>query len=53
MVGTEKQMQDLLLQTLMGGIEPEVKVLDFGQVGNVIEDLKKQQVTGRIVIKIS
>lgn len=52
MVGTEAQMEDLLQHALAGTIVPEVKLLDFDQVGNVIEDLKKQQVTGRVVVKI-
>ena len=52
MVGTEVQMEDLLQHALVGTITPEVRVLDFEQVGNVIEDLKKQQVTGRVVVKI-
>ncbi|KAJ4115370.1 hypothetical protein NW768_011222 [Fusarium equiseti] len=52
MVGTEKQLEDLLQHALKGTIVPNVKVLEFDQVGNVIEDLKKQQVTGRIVVKI-
>ncbi|KAI1069249.1 hypothetical protein LB507_008605 [Fusarium sp. FIESC RH6] len=52
MVGTEEQMEDLLQHALAGTISPEVNVLDFDQVGNVIEDLKKQQVTGRVVVKI-
>ncbi|CAG7558760.1 unnamed protein product [Fusarium equiseti] len=52
MVGTEKQMDELLQHALAGTIVPEVKVLEFDQVGNVIEDLKKQQVTGRVVVKI-
>jgi propanol-preferring alcohol dehydrogenase len=52
MVGTEKQMEDLLQHALAGTIVPEIKVLEFDQVGNVIEDLKKQQVTGRVIVKI-
>jgi len=52
MVGTEQQMDELLQHALAGTIVPKVKVLEFDQVGNVIEDLKKQQVTGRIVVKI-
>ncbi|RFN48806.1 hypothetical protein FIE12Z_6861 [Fusarium flagelliforme] len=52
MVGTEKHMEDLLQHALEGTIVPEVKVLEFDRVGNVIESLKKQQVTGRVVVRI-
>ncbi|KAF5676189.1 alcohol dehydrogenase III [Fusarium heterosporum] len=51
-VGTEEQMKELLQHALKGTIVPKVTVLDFKEVGNVIEDLKKQQITGRAVVKI-
>lgn len=45
-------MEELLQHALEGTIVPDVKVLEFEQVGKVIEDLKQQQVTGRVVVKI-
>ncbi|KAF4995283.1 hypothetical protein FGRMN_5248 [Fusarium graminum] len=51
-VGTEEQMAELLQHALKGTIVPKVTVLDFREVGNVIEDLKKQQITGRVVVRI-
>ncbi|QGI97351.1 hypothetical protein CEK26_010420 [Fusarium fujikuroi] len=51
-VGTEEQMEELLQHALEGTILPEVKVLEFEEVGNVIEGLKRQEVTGRIVVRI-
>ncbi|CVL08064.1 related to ADH3-alcohol dehydrogenase III [Fusarium mangiferae] len=51
-VGTEEQMEELLQHALEGTIVPEVKVLEFEEVGNVIEGLKRQEVTGRIVVRI-
>ncbi|KAI1050288.1 hypothetical protein LB506_002045 [Fusarium annulatum] len=51
-VGTEEQMEELLQHALEGSIVPEVKVLEFEEVGNVIEGLKRQEVTGRIVVRI-
>lgn len=45
-------MKELLQHTLEGKIVPEVKVLEFGEVGNVIGDLQRQQVTGRVVVRI-
>ncbi|KAM0248980.1 hypothetical protein ACHAP5_003189 [Fusarium lateritium] len=51
-VGTEEQMRELLQHALDGKIVPEVKILDFGQVGNVIGELQRQQVTGRFVVRI-
>ncbi|KAI1017825.1 hypothetical protein LB504_003849 [Fusarium proliferatum] len=51
-VGTEEQMEELLQHALEGTIVPEVKVLEFEEVGNVIEGLKRQEVTGRVVVRI-
>ncbi|QGI83704.1 unnamed protein product [Fusarium fujikuroi] len=51
-VGTEEQMEELLQHALEGTIVPEVKVLEFEEVGNVIEGLKRQEVTGRIVVRL-
>ncbi|RBA15488.1 alcohol dehydrogenase [Fusarium proliferatum] len=51
-VGTEEQMEELLQHALEGTIVPEVKVLEFEEVGNVIEGLKRQEITGRIVVRI-
>ncbi|KPA38428.1 alcohol dehydrogenase 2 [Fusarium langsethiae] len=51
-VGTETQMEELLQHALAGIIIPDVKVLEFEQVGKVIEDLQQQKITGRVVVKI-
>lgn len=45
-------MKELLQHALEGKIMPEVKVLEFEEVGNVIGDLQRQQVTGRVVVRI-
>ncbi|KAG5795918.1 hypothetical protein H9Q69_005063 [Fusarium xylarioides] len=51
-VGTEEQMKVLLQHALEGTIVPEVKVLEFKEVGNIIEGLKRQEITGRVVVRI-
>ncbi|KAF4448688.1 hypothetical protein F53441_7942 [Fusarium austroafricanum] len=51
-VGTEQQMEELLQHAVDGTIKPEVKVVEFEEVGNVIADLKRQDVTGRVVVRI-
>ncbi|KAF4949507.1 hypothetical protein FSARC_13451 [Fusarium sarcochroum] len=51
-VGTEKQMKELLQHALDGTIVPDVKVLEFEEVGKVVEGLQRQQVTGRVVVRI-
>lgn len=51
-VGTEEQMEELLQHALEGKIVPKVKVLEFEEVGNVIEGLKRQEITGRVVVRI-
>ncbi|RGP72893.1 alcohol dehydrogenase [Fusarium longipes] len=52
-VGTENQLDELLQHAVEGTIVPDVKVLEFEQVGQVIRDLQKQKVTGRIVVRLS
>jgi propanol-preferring alcohol dehydrogenase len=51
-VGTEDQMLELL-QHASDKILPKVTVVGFDQVGTVLEGLKRQDVTGRVVVKIS
>jgi propanol-preferring alcohol dehydrogenase len=51
-VGTEEQMKELLQHASDGKIVPEIKVLKFEEVGNVIGDLQRQQVTGRVVVRL-
>jgi len=45
-------MNELLQHALEGKIVPEVKVLEFKEVANVIEGLKRQEITGRVVVRI-
>lgn len=45
-------MTELLQHALEGTIVPEVQVLEFEEVGNVIEGLKRQEITGRVVVRI-
>lgn len=52
MVGTEKQMEELLQHAAMGIIRPTVKVEEFSQLPEIFEKLKHDQVTGRIVVRI-
>ncbi|XEV04676.1 hypothetical protein FSHL1_009963 [Fusarium sambucinum] len=52
-VGTEGQMEDILQHASAGVIVPNVKVVEFEQVGQVMDDLQRQTVTGRVVVKIS
>ncbi|OBS23157.1 hypothetical protein FPOA_03713 [Fusarium poae] len=51
-VGTEQQMEEILQYTLDGILVPKVKVVEFEQVGQVMEDLQRQAITGRVVVKI-
>lgn len=45
-------MKELLRHTLDGTIVPEIKVLQFEQVGDVVAALKQQEVAGRVVIRL-
>ncbi|KAJ4317247.1 hypothetical protein N0V84_007466 [Fusarium piperis] len=51
-VGTEDQMVELLRHASAKKICPSVTVLDFDQVGTVLEGLKRQDITGRVVVRI-
>ncbi|KAH7265635.1 chaperonin 10-like protein [Fusarium redolens] len=51
-VGTEEQMKELLQHALDRIIVPEVKVLEFEEVGKVVRELQRQEVTGRVVVRI-
>jgi propanol-preferring alcohol dehydrogenase len=45
-------MEEILQYTLDGILVPKVKVVEFDQVGQVMKDLQRQAITGRVVVKI-
>ena len=49
-VGAEKQMDELLQLAIK--IKPLVEVLDFSETGSVFEKLRRDGITGRVVVKI-
>jgi len=51
-VGTEKQMDELLQLAITGKIKPLVEMLDFSETGSVFEKLRRDGITGRVVVKI-
>ncbi|RSL47816.1 hypothetical protein CEP54_013219 [Fusarium duplospermum] len=51
-VGTEDQMVELLRHASTKKICPKVTVVEFDQVGMVLEGLKRQDITGRVVVRI-
>ncbi|KAF7557696.1 hypothetical protein G7Z17_g396 [Cylindrodendrum hubeiense] len=50
--GTEDQMNELLGHAASGKIKPAIEVLDFSEIPNIFNRLKKDNITGRIVVKI-
>lgn len=50
--GTEDQMQQLLQEAAAGRITPEVQVLEFDDAPGVLERIKEQSITGRVVIRV-
>ncbi|KAF4463313.1 ADH3-alcohol dehydrogenase III [Fusarium albosuccineum] len=50
--GTEEQMVELLDHASTKKISPTIKVLDFKDVESIFDGLKKQSITGRIVVRI-
>ncbi|CAK7221120.1 hypothetical protein SBRCBS47491_004419 [Sporothrix bragantina] len=51
-VGTEEQMSELLQLAAAGKVTPAVEVRTLHEVHDVIEQLRTDSVTGRIVVKI-
>ena len=45
-------MDELLRQALAGKLTPLVEVLEFPETARVIEGLKTDTITGRVVVKI-
>lgn len=52
MVGTEKQMEELLQHAATGVICPTIRVEEFSKIPEIFEKLKHNQVTGRFVVRI-
>lgn len=51
-VDTEKRMEELLKLAAEGKVTPAVEVRDFDETPAIIEQLRTDKVTGRIVVKI-
>jgi propanol-preferring alcohol dehydrogenase len=51
-VGTEEQMVELLELAIIGKVKPMVEIVDFSQTGSVLERLRTDKITGRVVVKI-
>lgn len=51
-VGTEGQMDELLRWAGEGKIKPLVEVRAFNDIGEVMEDLKADRITGRVVVTL-
>jgi len=45
-------MEELLQQAANGDIKPSLEILEIDEVPNIFERLKKNTVTGRVVVKI-
>lgn len=51
-VGTEEQMDELLRLAAEGKVKPLVEVHPFERIGDVMEDLKHDRITGRAVVTL-
>lgn len=51
-VGTEQQMEELLELAASGKVTPAIEVRDFSETPAIIEQLRTDNVAGRIVVKI-
>ncbi|BEJ16959.1 hypothetical protein CspHIS471_0603600 [Cutaneotrichosporon sp. HIS471] len=51
-VGTEREMDELLDLAAQGGVTARVEVVDFEHIGEVMERLKNDQITGRVVVRL-
>ena len=50
--GSSKQMDELLQLALQGKITPKVEVYDFADSPKILEELKRNEVTGRKVVRV-
>ena len=50
--GSSKQLDELLQLALEGKITPKVEVYDFADSPNILEELKRNEVTGRKVVRV-
>ncbi|KLT46233.1 GroES-like protein [Cutaneotrichosporon oleaginosum] len=51
-VGTEKEMDELLALAADGRVTSKVEVVDFERIGEVMERLKNDEITGRVVVRL-
>ncbi len=51
-MGAEKQMDELLQLAITGKIKPRIEVLEFSEIGLVFEKLRRDGITGRVIVKI-
>lgn len=51
-VGNEQQMEELFQFALDGTVLPRVQVSDFSKAGDILNKLKNDEVTGRMVVTI-
>lgn len=50
--GNEVQMQELFAAAVKKLVVPRVEVQEFAETNSIIEKLKRNEVSGRIVVKI-
>jgi propanol-preferring alcohol dehydrogenase len=51
-VGTEKEMEELLLKAADGKVDPSLEIVEFDEVPSVFERLVQNSITGRVVVRI-
>lgn len=51
-VGTEEQMDELLDLAAKGAVTSRVEVVDFDSIGEIMERLKNDEITGRVVVRL-
>lgn len=51
-MGNEKQMEELMSLAISKIIEPRIEVFEFSKISIIIEKLKRDEVSGRIVVRI-
>ena len=51
-VGTPPMMEELIQMALDGKVVPELEVREFEELGEVLAQLERYQIEGRVVVKI-
>ncbi|KAH0831547.1 Alcohol dehydrogenase 1 [Fonsecaea pedrosoi] len=51
-IGTAQEMDELLEMAVKGEVKPEISVLEFGQINDIMGKLERFEIEGRVVLRL-